>query len=98
MAKMTHYQLAKLVNFRLVQEGLKEVRSQQIYNVLKNKDEFDTEDPATIEWIENYVKTRKTGKTQRNSIDPATWWAQRQESEDAETEEVEESEESELDA
>jgi hypothetical protein len=76
MAKMTHYQLAKLVNFRLSQEGLAEVRSQQIYNALRNKPEFDTDDPQTLKWIEQYVDARRTGRTQRNSIDPAAWFAQ----------------------
>jgi hypothetical protein len=70
---MTNYQLAKLVNFRLSEEGLSEVRPQQIYNVRKGRAELDGAD--ALAWIESYVTGRKNGKTS-NSVDPAAWFAQ----------------------
>ena len=73
---VTHYQIWKLVNFRLVEENLDEVTSQMIYGALKNKPAMDLEDPATLAWIEQYVENRRTGKTNRGaSVNPETFWA-----------------------
>jgi hypothetical protein len=69
---MTNYQLAKLVNFRLAEEGMAEVRPQQIYNVRKGRTELDG--AAALEWIERYVSGRKDGKSS-TSVDPAAWFA-----------------------
>jgi hypothetical protein len=74
---ITHYQLSKLVNFRLGQEGLKGVTSQQIYGALRNKPMFDLDSSDTLEWIERYVEGRKTGKrNSAESVDPEEFFRQ----------------------
>lgn len=82
---VTHYQLSKLVNFRLRQEGLKEVTSQQIYGALRNRPMFDLDDAKTLEWIEDYVERRASGRGANHDIvDPEEFFAQAQASKDAE--------------
>jgi len=70
---MTNYQLAKLVNFKLAEAGLDEVRPQQIYGDRKGLN--DLIDPKDIvAYIDRYVAKRKT-QSRKNSVTPSEWFA-----------------------
>ena len=77
---MKTYQVAKLVNFRLAEEGLDKVTPQQVYGARgKGAPDLQTNDEI-LAFIESYVAKRRSlangGTGRGKSVDPVQWFAQ----------------------
>jgi hypothetical protein len=55
---MTGYKLAKIVNVKLAEVGLKTIPAQMVYNYMKNDYISKTDENAQLAWIETYVSKR----------------------------------------
>lgn len=70
---MTNYQLHKLINYKLRERGLEEIKPQQIYNKRKGLDKLDGVDALTF--IEEFVSNRHNSSNKK-SVNPEEWFSQ----------------------